>query len=225
MTIPTSSQNEPTELELDQIGNPWMTQILPNLYLGGRRASRNDAYLQTHKITHMLTTMRSYIDSTGVRQVHKGIEPLSFRDARTGIHRLIIPVKDEDSQDIYQYFPTANNFIKEALECRGNVLVHCVAGYSRSPAFVAAYLMSTMKVSMEKVLDWMHGLRKVNPRDGFKEQLEIIEHCGEGEEPLDHWKYILWCYGKFLALGDKAGMDKDTFFARWKHAEGRYNRK
>lgn len=111
------------------------------------------------------------------------------------------------------------------MDDRGIVLVHCVAGYSRSPAFVAAYLMSAMNVSMEDALAAIGELRRVDPNDGFRKQLLIFQDSGE--EPLDHCRYIVWCYQRFLALGDRAGMDVDTFFDRWRHvaerniAEGR----
>lgn len=51
-----------------------------------------------------------------------------FADFKGHLH---IPVDDVDDEDLLQYFPAANAFIKEALESGGGVLVHWLAPISR----------------------------------------------------------------------------------------------
>jgi protein-tyrosine phosphatase len=40
----------------------------------------------------------------------------------------------------------------EAIEEKGYVLIHCVAGISRSPTFAAAYLMEVENLSAEEAI-------------------------------------------------------------------------
>jgi protein-tyrosine phosphatase len=55
-------------------------------------------------------------------------------------HYLYLPLEDNEEQDIQQYFGMTFDFIESNRE-RGNVLVHCYLGVSRSTAIVAAYLI------------------------------------------------------------------------------------
>jgi protein-tyrosine phosphatase len=53
---------------------------------------------------------------------------------------MYVPAVDHESFDISYYFEDANNFIDEERK-RTNVLVHCMAGISRSVSLVIAYLI------------------------------------------------------------------------------------
>jgi dual specificity phosphatase 12 len=57
----------------------------------------------------------------------------------TGKNHLVIPIKDEPHRDILSHLCRACQFIEDALQQGGRVLVHCMAGISRSPTVVAAY--------------------------------------------------------------------------------------
>ena len=51
-------------------------------------------------------------------------------------------VEDAETYDIAEHMETAFGFIEEARRKGAGVLVHCVAGISRSPTIVMAYLMT-----------------------------------------------------------------------------------
>lgn len=55
-------------------------------------------------------------------------------------HYLYIPGVDHERFDLSQYFDEAIQFIDRSLKDT-NILVHCMAGVSRSVTFVLAYLM------------------------------------------------------------------------------------
>lgn len=51
-----------------------------------------------------------------------------------------------DKENLLQYFDKAVNFIEQAMKDT-NVLVHCMAGISRSTTIVVAYLMKVHKMT------------------------------------------------------------------------------
>lgn len=58
-----------------------------------------------------------------------------------------------------------------------NILVHCNAGVSRSPAIIIAYLMIVMKLSYDEAYDKVKAVRScIRPNDGFVKQLRSIEN-------------------------------------------------
>jgi dual specificity MAP kinase phosphatase len=63
------------------------------------------------------------------------------------IKRLHIDMVDAEEEKIYAFFNTTFHFIDNNLQ-KTNVLVHCVAGVSRSPAIVLAYMMKKHKLTL-----------------------------------------------------------------------------
>jgi protein-tyrosine phosphatase len=56
------------------------------------------------------------------------------------------------------------------------VLVHCMAGISRSSAVIIAYMMRRLSVSLENALAYVKAKRpKINPNEGFIHQLKVYE--------------------------------------------------
>jgi protein-tyrosine phosphatase len=55
-------------------------------------------------------------------------------------YSLYIPGEDHENYDISIHFDTASNFIHQSRQ-ETNILVHCMAGISRSVTLVLAYLM------------------------------------------------------------------------------------
>jgi len=53
----------------------------------------------------------------------------------------VVPVSDRSGENISQHFTTVTQWIKQAIDGGGKVLIHCWAGNSRSCAFAIAYLM------------------------------------------------------------------------------------
>ena len=96
-------------------------------------------------------------------------------------------IDDDDHQNIIQYFGECLKFIKG----KEKVLVHCMAGASRSATIVIAYLMWTNKWKFDKALDFVTTKRPiVCPNDGFQSQLKIFEKLlSENNYDIDKIKF------------------------------------
>jgi len=92
------------------------------------------------------------------------------------IKKFRVPVTDSETTDIGAYFDAATRFIDEELKKGGRVLVHCVAGVSRSTTLVLAYLVRYRGYSLLDSFDLVAEKRKIAwPNDGFYRQLIAYE--------------------------------------------------
>ncbi|XP_014216665.1 dual specificity protein phosphatase 22, partial [Copidosoma floridanum] len=98
-------------------------------------------------------------------------------------HYLCILAADTPDQNLSQYFSMCNDFIHSARLRGGNVLIHCLAGMSRSVTVAVAYIMSTTSLSWKDALKVVRVGRAVaNPNVGFQQQLEDFESTRLQEE-------------------------------------------
>ncbi|XP_076350103.1 dual specificity protein phosphatase 22-B-like [Tachypleus tridentatus] len=105
---------------------------------------------------------------------------LSIHDNAKAIHKdkeyLCIIASDTPNQNINQFFSRCNDFIHNARLNGGNVLVHCLAGVSRSVTIAAAYVMSVTSLNHKDALKSVRGARSIaNPNFGFQKQLHDFE--------------------------------------------------
>ena len=133
-----------------------MDKIIDNIYLGNCIAAADVDYLKKEGIEKVLTVM------------NYGCPEYKENDFE---HKTFL-VEDFGGQNIIQYFGECLNFIKGDKK----ILVHCMAGASRSATIVIAYLMWTMKMKFLDALDYTKNKRLVvYPNCGFKAQLKMFE--------------------------------------------------
>ena len=70
-----------------------------------------------------------------------------------GITYLCFTASDNAAQELEQFFPQAIDFIHGARLSGGNVLVHCLAGISRSTSLVIAYIMTVVELAWYEALN------------------------------------------------------------------------
>ena len=132
-------------------------EIIENLYLGNFSASENIQQLKDLGIKKVLSVIdfNDFPNYKDEKIIHKSVE-----------------VSDFYYQNIIQYFGECLNFIKG----EEKILVHCMAGASRSATIVIAYLMWIQKMKFDDALNFVNSKRPiVDPNDGFREQLKIFE--------------------------------------------------
>ncbi|CAD8083645.1 unnamed protein product [Paramecium sonneborni] len=84
---------------------------------------------------------------------------------------LCIDLTDKEDSDIQKYFNQTNMFIQENLN-KGNVLVHCFVGISRSATIVIAYIMWSQRITFQQAFLLVTSKRsQVYPNKGFRQQL------------------------------------------------------
>lgn len=83
---------------------------------------------------------------------------------------------DTPDQNLSQYFSVCNDFIHAARLREGNVLIHCLAGMSRSVTVAVAYIMTATNLNWKDALKVVRAGRAVaNPNVGFQTQLQDFE--------------------------------------------------
>ncbi|XP_012233356.1 dual specificity protein phosphatase 15 [Linepithema humile] len=142
-----------------------MNKVLPGLYVGNYQDSKDADQLERFEITHILA-----IHDTA-RRLH------------SDKHYLCILAADSPDQNLSQYFSLCNDFIHAARLRGGNVLIHCLAGMSRSVTVAVAYIMSTTNLSWKEALKVVKVGRSIaNPNVGFQQQLKDFEASRLQEE-------------------------------------------
>lgn len=90
---------------------------------------------------------------------------------------------DTPDQNLSQYFSVCNDFIHAARLREGNVLIHCLAGMSRSVTVAVAYIMTATHLNWKEALKVVRAGRAVaNPNTGFQTQLQEFEQYKLSEE-------------------------------------------
>ncbi|XP_049865836.1 LOW QUALITY PROTEIN: dual specificity protein phosphatase Mpk3-like [Pectinophora gossypiella] len=136
-------------------------EILPNLYLGNSTNSEDCDALARHNIKYVLNVTPDL--------------PNTF-EAAGGVNYLKIPIADHWSQNLAVHFPQAIRFIEEAMSARCGVLVHCVAGVSRSVTVTLAYLMQRHRLCLRDAFELVRSRKTdIAPNFHFMRQLHSFE--------------------------------------------------
>ncbi len=147
-----------------------MTEIIKNkLFLGNLNDANNPNFLQEKGITTILCVAYDLVIQSHKSTIYKKINTYYF------------DIYDNPQFDISKYFDDLSDII----EREKVVLVHCLAGVSRSPTIVIAYLMKYHKSSLENAYYFVKSKRRmINPNKGFMEQLIYQEKILTGKNTM-----------------------------------------
>jgi len=139
-----------------------MSQILPNLYLGGLVDVGSPLRLKDRNIGSILSI---FTESVSVSA-----------DLESNFTRLHLRATDDDEQNLIQFFPEAIAFIHKARKNGVNCLVHCIGGVSRSSTMVIAYVMTLTGWSWRQAFECVKGRHmRACPNGNFQRQLKEFE--------------------------------------------------
>jgi len=145
-----------------------MTEIQTDLFIGNQGAAKNTFYLKKVGVTHVLNTAEGQRNGT-VDTNQEFYRPFGIK--YKGLKLLDVP-----QTNIALHFNEVGEFIEEALQNGGKVLVNCVMGMSRSSACVLAYLMLRQNMTAVEALTSVRKHRDVRPNDGFLRQLADLDN-------------------------------------------------
>lgn len=151
--------------------------VFPGLFISDAEAAAQYAELRSKGITHVAVVARSC----------KAHFPGAFR-------YLTVDLLDDGTDNLLPHLNRCFAFLDEAFHAHGRVLVHCLAGQSRSASIVTAYLMRTWHLPFSLALQIFKATYPhASPAENFCEQLQVFEAAGfsldeDGQVPEAHQK-------------------------------------
>ncbi|KAG8427476.1 hypothetical protein J3459_006654 [Metarhizium acridum] len=145
---------------------PSITQVRPHLFIGNLYSSSRPQVLRENNITAIISLFHGRYGKWGAP---------SIRSIVPEANHLYIPCLDSTTMDLLAFMSNACDFIDKQ---DGNVLVHCLAGVSRSASIAIAYLMRKHHLGLDQVLAEVKEKRKVKPNSNFINQLRVWEAVG-----------------------------------------------
>lgn len=146
-----------------------MTEIVPCLFLGNKSNAHDFTFLTNNNITHI---------------VNAAVEvPNRFDNDFKYLNLLL-----EDNED--QELKIPFDFICEALQNNGRVLIHCQGGVSRSVSVLLAFLMRFKNISLLEA--WKLVFERnpnIKPNEGFLRQLYEMDENKFGIRSFNLQRY------------------------------------
>lgn len=110
------------------------TRILPHLYLGCQRDVLNKDLMQQNDIAFVLNASNTCPKPDFIPETHF----------------LRVPVNDSFCEKILPWLDKSVEFIERAKASDARVLVHCLAGISRSATIAIGYIMKRMDMPLDE---------------------------------------------------------------------------
>ncbi|KAM9807986.1 dual specificity protein phosphatase 8 [Neosynchiropus ocellatus] len=142
------------------VANIGPTRILPHLYLGSQKDVLNKDLMAQNGITYVLNASNT----------------CPKPDFISESHFMRIPVNDNYCEKLLPWLEKTNEFIDKAKVSNCRVIVHCLAGISRSATIAIAYIMKTMGLSSDDAYRFVKDRRpSISPNFNFLGQLLEFE--------------------------------------------------
>ena len=141
--------------------------IIDRIFLGSIEAAFNVKRMRDNGIKFILsvgTHILDFVDSID--------ENYAFIEEHA-----VLRIEDSSDEFLLKHLLSCIDFIDDCLvRADGNLLIHCVAGASRSASIVIAYLITRKGWRYADALSFVKGKRSlVCPNEGFEMQLKILE--------------------------------------------------
>eukprot|EP00753_Platysulcus_tardus_P000879 PLAT10766.1.p1 GENE.PLAT10766.1~~PLAT10766.1.p1 ORF type:complete len:287 (+),score=87.65 PLAT10766.1:572-1432(+) len=158
------------EWDFESHRNSHSSEVLPWLFLGGERNANNLKELTVR-------TGCAYVLNAAAESINYFPERFTYLNAS---------LWDDEGQSLAEQLPESLDFLRMVRDGgKGNVLVHCVQGISRSATIVIAFLMQDMKWPLRRAWAHVKSIRSIiRPNRGFMRQLQELDSSLFGEVSL-----------------------------------------
>jgi hypothetical protein len=172
--------------------------VTQNILIGGRDEANNKELLQKYGVTHVLNACKQL----------QNFYPDDFT-------YLKINALDDPKYDISKDFETSAKFLQKVEKLKGRVLVHCIAGVSRSVCMVIMHLIRNHNVCLNQAYKHIKNIRPfIHPNEGFMYQMALfeVETFGftsvAGPKAGKMWDFYDWNRDKrnYARGGDEGGL-------------------
>ncbi|XP_013392323.1 probable rhodanese domain-containing dual specificity protein phosphatase [Lingula anatina] len=159
-----------SELQREEMFFTYPSMILEDwLYQGAGQHATNEKIISDLGITHVINVGLEHPSPFKVR--------MQYFEVR---------VTDDPGSNIINIFPKATDFMRQAKQSKGKVLVHCNLGVSRSSAVILAYLITEFHWTLMDAYKVLKNTRNVvRPNLGFLKQLSEYEERIFGKKLTD----------------------------------------
>ncbi|KAL5640857.1 hypothetical protein ACGC1H_001371 [Rhizoctonia solani] len=171
-----------------------MDEVIENLWVGDFGAATSIELLEMAGVKYVVSCMRGKV------QVHETMR------------RHQIPLDDTEEQDVLAYLPATIAFIQKSLASGDGVLIHCMAGMSRSATIAAAYLMYSQGLDPTGALELIREVRPtIQPNPSFLHQLEVFHaaYCKITKRDKNIREYYLERTTHEMINGDGSALDME----------------
>ncbi|NP_001038858.1 uncharacterized protein LOC751678 [Danio rerio] len=136
-------------------------QVTDHLFIGTSKTASDSRILQSLHITCIInSTQNTHSSDTHLPSAHY----------------MQIPVPDDPSCRLSEYFHSVSDKIQQVSEERGRVLLHCNAGVSRSASLCLAFLIKHHRLTLREAHQMLKAKRPIiRPNNGFWSQLVEFE--------------------------------------------------
>lgn len=142
-----------------------MDKFNHNLWIGNCHARNNVNLLASNGITTIVSIMTREERKYHIRS-----------NLPQHIYELKLYMEDDEDAPLDQALKITNPFIDEAISNNNVILIHCVAGISRSSSVLIGYIMHAYGYSAKGALEAVRRCRPiVNPNPGFRRILGLDE--------------------------------------------------
>jgi len=131
-------------------------EIIKDIYLGNIDSCYDHNELKKIGITHIISVI-------------EGFNPPYPED----FNYFVINALDTLNTELKDCFKISNKFIDDALNNNGKVLIHCMAGRSRSVTILGAYIIKNFGTDVKNAIGSIKSKRDIiEPNENFINQLE-----------------------------------------------------
>ncbi|XP_038963386.1 dual specificity protein phosphatase 16 isoform X2 [Rattus norvegicus] len=133
-------------------------------------------WVSWRRASTLFTCLQELMQQNGIGYVLNASNTCPKPDFIPESHFLRVPVNDSFCEKILPWLDKSVDFIEKAKASNGCVLIHCLAGISRSATIAIAYIMKRMDMSLDEAYRFVKEKRPtISPNFNFMGQLMDYE--------------------------------------------------